>query len=434
MSPRRTHTLAWLPAAPLILALVLILSAAPSLAQDATPAPTEAGAPSGTPAAPETPGTPTPTSTPTLTPTATPTMTELQSRMTMAQTYLAGKDYDQAALLFAEIAEEDRGNPEALAGLQAALDGRANQMATMIAPHPTAAPTQAPPPAPEPTLGDALSARLREFLGAALAAVVLVVLVYLLANVIRWLLQSLREIWYLHLLPLFKRPAVAPGYLLGEFANGLGDAGANAAAIVPLAMTERLLAWNQLVQAREVPVEPEPKLDLGGMGWLKILWNWILPGPRGYRITGMLMKNNDGVYQLTVQRTGLARNSVDRGATFEKPGVSPDSAFRAMAGEAAKWLVNPEDIEASQAILDGMRAMRGVEESTQVTPSEIFDLVLERLLPVRHQVNQGAIDYGDARQRLRDAEAMLAQLPSGSGLRRDVEAIIADLRRSVPGE
>ncbi len=270
-----------------------------------------------------TPGTPTPTSTPTLTPTATPTLTELQSKLTLAQTYLAGKDYDQAATLFAAIAEEDRGNAEALAGLQAALDGKAMQLATMIAPLPTAAATAAPlpVPTPAPTLGDAVGAKLREFLGTALAALALVILIYLLANAIRWLLQVLREAWYLRVLPLLKRPAVAPGYLIGEFTNGLGDTGANAARVVPVAMTEKLLAWNQLIQAKEVPVEPEPQLDLGGMGWLKVLWSWILPAPRGYRVSGMLSLNDEGVYQLAVQRTSLARNSIDRGATFEKPGV-----------------------------------------------------------------------------------------------------------------
>lgn len=436
MSPRRTRKHAWLLAAPLILTLVAVLLAIPTQAQDATPVPTQAALLTETSAAPGTPGTPTPTSTPTLTPTATPTLTELQSKLTLAQTYLAGKDYDQAATLFAAIAEEDRGNAEALAGLQAALDGKAMQLATMIAPLPTAAATAAPLPipTPAPTLGDAVSAKLREFLGTALAALALVVLIYLLANAIRWLLQVLREAWYLRALPLLKRPAVAPGYLIGEFTNGLGDTGANAARIVPLAMTEKLLAWNQLIQAKEVPVAPEPQLDLGGMSWLKVLWSWILPAPRGYRVSGVLSLNDEGAYQLAVQRTSLARNSVDRGATFEKPGFSPDTAFRALAGEAAKWLVNPEDIEASQAIVRGLRSVRGADEAMPLTASEVFDQALELLLPVRQQVNAGAVDYADARSRLRTAEGMLTQLPSGSGLRQDLQAAIANLHRSVPAD
>lgn len=435
MSPRRDPNRAWLFAAPLILTLLTVaLLASPALGQDATLTPAQAAPVTETPAASVTPGTPTSTSTPTLTPTATPTLTELQSRLVLAQTYLAGKDYEQAATLFAAIAEEDRGNAEALAGLQAALDGKAMQLATLIAPPPTVEATAAPAPAPTPapTLRDAISAKLREFLGTAFAALAVVVSIYLLANAIRWLLQVLREAWYLRVLPLLKRPAIAPGYLIGEFTNGLGDTGANAVRLVPLAMTEKLLAWNQLIQAKEVPVEPEPQLDLGGMSWLKVLWAWILPAPRGYRVSGMLSLSNEGAYQLAVQRTSLARNSIDRSATFEKPGFSPDSAFRALAGEAAKWLVNPADIEASQAIVRGLRSVKGAEEAMQLTPSEVFDQALELLLPVRQQVTAGAIDYADARGRLRSAESLLAQLPSGSGLRQELQAVVTDLRRSVP--
>lgn len=428
MSPRRTHTLAWLLAALPILALAIaILPVMPAQAQETPSAPTQVEV-----APTETPGTPTPTSTPTLTPTATPTLTDLQSRLLLAQTYLAGQDYDQAAFLFGAIAEEDRGNAEALAGLQAALEGRAQLLATMIAPPPTAAPTQPPPPAPKPTLGDEVNTRLREFLGTALAALLLVVLVYLLTNVLRWLLQTLREAWYLYVLPLFKRPAIAPGYVIGEFTNGLGDPGANAARIVPLAMTEKLLAWNQLVQDKEVPVEPEPSLSLGGMSWLKILWRWILPAPRGYKVAGALLMSDQGIYQLAVQRIGLTRNSVDRSTTFEKAGASPDAAFRVLAGEAAKWLVNPGDMEASQAVVRGMKAIRGVGDTLPLTASEIFDQALDLLLPVRQQVSAGAIDFADARNRLRSAEGLLGQLPNGSSLRQDLQAVIADLHRSVP--
>ncbi|MCX7707314.1 MAG: hypothetical protein N2204_04835 [Anaerolineae bacterium] len=415
----------------IILSLLLISTALSAvLAQEQTSTPTAATEPTGTPTVEA--GTPTPTRTPTLTPTATPTLTELQSKLTLAQTYLAGKNYDRAAELFAEIAEEDRGNPEALAGLKAALDGQAMMLATMIAPPPTPQPTPAPPPPPVPTLGQTIGARLRDYLGTTLAALMLVVLVYLLANVIRWALMGLRELWYMKVLPWLNRPAVAPGFLIGEFTNGLGAAGANAAAIVPLAITEKLLAWNQLVQAREVPVEPEPRLDLGGMSWLKVLWSWILPPPRGYKVTGSLMMSDQGLYRLAVQRTALARNVVDRSATFERAGASADAVYRSLAGEAAKWLVSPADMEASQAIAAGMRATKGVGTGTLLSPSEIFDQALALLLPVRQQVSAGAVDYVDARSRLRDAEGLLNQLPEGSGLRRDLETVIADLRKHVP--
>lgn len=427
MSPRWTRTLAGLL---LILALAAImLPAASGQAQDATPTPAQAEV---TPTEP--PGTPTPTSTPTLTPTATATLTDLEARLLLAQTYLTGQDYDQAALLFGAIAEEERGNVAALTGLQAALEGRAQLMATMIAPPPTVAPAplSTVAPAPKPTLGDAVSSQLREFFGTALAALLLIVAVYLLANVLRWLLQALREVWYLRVLPLLRRPAVAPGYIIGEFTNGLATPAGNAVRIVPLVMTEKLLAWNQLVQAKEVPVEPEPSFSLGGMSWLKILWRWILPPPRGYKVTGALLLSDGGLYQLVVQRIGLARNNIDRGATFEKAGASPDAAFRDLAGEAAKWLVTPGDIEGGEVVMRGMRAVRGAGDASFLTASEVFDQALELLLPIRKQVNAGAVDFADARNRLRSAEALLGQLPGGSSLRQDLQAVIADLRRSVP--
>lgn len=415
----------------IIVSLLLISLALPAvLAQGQTSTPAATSEPAETPTTEA--GTPTPTRTPTLTPTATPTLTELQSKLTLAQTYLTGKNYDRAAELFAEIAEEDRGNPEALAGLKAALDGQAMLLATMIAPPPTPQPTPAPPPPPAPTLSKTIGARLQDYLGTTLAALVLVVLIYLLANAIRWALTALRELWYLRVLPLLNRPAVAPGFLIGEFANGLGVAGANATGLIPLAITEKLLAWNQLVQAKEVPVEPEPRLDLGGMSWLKVLWSWILPPPRGYKVTGALMMNAQGLYQLAVQRTALARNVIDRSAVFEQAGASPDTVYRALAGEAAKWLVSPADIEGSQAIAGGMRATRGVSAGTLLTPSEIFDQALDLLLPVRQQVSAGAVDYVDARSRLRAAEGLLSQLPENSGLRHDLETVIADLRKHVP--
>ncbi len=232
---------------------------------------------------------------------------------------------------------------------------------------------------------------------------------------------------------LLRRPAIQPGFLIGEFTNGLGDDGIHAPGIVAQALSEKLVMWNQLVHAKEVPVEPAPTVDLGGMSWLKILWSWILPPSRGYKVTGSLLQSPTGAYQLSVQRTDLAHNRVDMSTTLEKRGAAPETAFRAMAGEAAKWLVTPADMEASAAVVRGMRAVRGAgEEAMSLTPSEIFDQALELLLPVRQQVNQGAIDFGYARKQLQDAEALLSQLPEGSQLRRDVQDVITDLRRAVP--
>ena len=95
----------------------------------------------------------------------------------------------------------------------------------------------------------------------------------------------------------------------------------NMPSIVAQALVEKLMQWNQLVQAREIPVEPSPALDLGGMGWLKIMWTWILPPARGYRVTGMLLQNPAGAYQLSVQRIVLAHNRVDLSKTLEKRGA-----------------------------------------------------------------------------------------------------------------
>ena len=52
-----------------------------------------------------------------------------------------------------------------------------------------------------------------------------------------------------------------------------------------------------------------------------------------------------------------------------------------------------------------------------LTPSEIFDQALELLLPVRQQVNQGAVDFNFARKQLADGEQLLTQLPDASQLR-----------------
>ena len=57
---------------------------------------------------------------------------------------------------------------------------------------------------------------------------------------------------------------------------------------------------------------------------------------------------------------------------------------------------------------------------------------MDLLLPVRQQINQGAVDYADARERLRQAKGLLRVLPDGSSLYVDMKAVIADLSRSVP--
>jgi len=347
----------------------------------------------------------------------------------LAQAFLDGQDYENAADLFAEILEDNRGNPEALAGLQSALEGKAGQMATIMAPLPTLAPTAVPEVA-IPTLLGTTRSKLVDIGGTVLAALAVVVLLYFVAALLRWLLAGLREHWYVRILPLLRRPAVPPGFLIGEFTDSVGAGAGGAARIVPLAMTEKLIAWNRLVQDKQVPVELAPELDLGPMAWIKVLWSWILPPARGYRVTGTLLKGATGAFQLAVQRTDLAHNSIDRSTIFENRAPSAEEAFRLMAGEAAKWLIKPADMEADNAVA---AAKRAAGEGTTLSASEAFDRALELLLPVRQQINQGLVDYPDARQRLRQAEAMIALLPNASELRTELTKVVGSLRKSVPG-
>jgi hypothetical protein len=100
-----------------------------------------------------------------------------------------------------------------------------------------------------------------------------------------------------------------------------------------------------------------------------------------------------------------------------------------MAGEAAKWLVAPDDLEADNAVA---AAARGVGEPQPLPASQVFDEALNLLLPVRQQVNQGLVDFPDARRRLSQAEAMIARLPSNSSLRAELQRVIEGLRKSVP--
>jgi hypothetical protein len=422
MNPRRTRSLQYALIATLMLAALII--PATVFAQDATAQPASA---QQTPTAAEvTPGTPAPTLTPAPTPTATPTFTALQNQLVLAQTYLDGQDFARAAALFAAVAEVDRGNAVALAGLKAALDGQG------VAAAPTPAPASPPEPiaAPQPAAETAVSSvwsKLINYGSTVVASLFAVVLVYLLASALRWLLYGARELWLMRIRLWLRRPAVQPGFLIGEFVNGLGDDSGNMPRIVTQALLEKL------VQAREIPLEPSPALDLGGMGWLKIMWTWILPPARGYRVTGMLLQNPAGAYQLSVQRIVLAHNRVDLSKTIEKRGASPDSAFRVMASEIAKWLVSPADMAASDAVARGMSAKRDVGEAEVVlTPSEVFDQALELLLPVRQQVNQGAVDFNFARKQLADGEQLLTQLPDSSQLRGDLQGVVTDLRKSVP--
>jgi hypothetical protein len=422
--------LAWLMALALILTVAAwTIPATPVGAQAATPAAT--GAAAGAPAATSgTPGTPTPTATATLTPTPTATLTELQARLALARTFLEGRDFDSAANLYAEIIEDTRGNPEALEGLRAALDGRAAIMATQMAPIPTEAPEPTATPEAATTLTSETRSKVLDVLATLLAALLLIGLLYLLAALLRWVLTALRELWYTRILPALGRRAVLPGFLIGQFGS-LTGANESAVKLVPIALTEKLVAWKRLVHDKETTLELAPDLDLGAMSWLKIVWSWLLPRPRGYRVTGALLTSATGRHQLAVQRVNLSSNSVEHSRIFESPLPAPEEAYRDLAGEAAKWLMFPGDIEADPAVAEA----KGFMDATTApnTASAVFDQALEELLPVRQQVNQGLIDFADARSRLRRAEALVVELPSNSHLRTELTRVIADLRKAVPG-
>nr|MCU0510458.1 hypothetical protein [Anaerolineae bacterium] len=130
-----------------------------------------------------------------------------------------------------------------------------------------ATPVPAATPVPPATFTQAARSKLIEIGAWVLAAIVVVLALYFLAALIRRALAWLREFWYMRVLPLLGRPAVRPGFLIGDFANMLGDDGAGPARIVPIAVTEKLIAWNQLVQDKQVPVEIAPDMDLGAMAW-----------------------------------------------------------------------------------------------------------------------------------------------------------------------
>jgi hypothetical protein len=123
-------------------------------------------------------------------------------------------------------------------------------------------------------------------------------------------------------------------------------------------------------------------------------------------------------------------NSIDRSATFATAAATPEEAYAYLAGEAAKWLISPEDMEMSGPATKGIRELGGA--TSAASPSLVFDRAMELLLPVRAQVNQGSVEFAEARRRISEAELLTQQLPSGSPLRQDLEGVVADLRRSVP--
>ena len=447
MSPRRTRPVVWLLIAGLTLALLGLWAApAPALAQDATPAATAAvEAPAGTPETPATPGTPTLSPTPTETPTPTPTFTERQARLALAQAYLKGGDYAAAAEIFAAIALEDRGNAEALAGLDAALAAQAAAAATAAAPPPTLAPTATPRPAPGVTFGSTFSKQLTDFTGTALAGLLLILLVYVFAQLLRWAWINGREAWWTRGVAWLRGKAVKPSYVIGTFADAseTGVTDFPGPKIVAQALTEQLVGLNEGVQPElQVPVKPEG-LELGGMAWIKLLWDWILPPPWAYKVEGVLLGNKGDGYKLAVARIAMAHNRIDASRTFEPAygaGQSAGLIFRELAATAALWLRDPIGVGATTAAARGMVAARGVGEEAAagvaLSPTEIVNEVLAILVPLRQQIAGGIRDqeFVTARQRLAEAATLLRGLPEASALRQDLQSSIDDLRGRVqPG-
>ena len=260
-----------------VIALLLATIVAPMGAAAATATPKAAAAtPSGPPA--DTP-TPAPTRTPAPTPTATATLTELQNRLLLADTYLKAGQSAKAAELYTAILAQERGQPEALAGLKKALEGQTALTATAAAPRPTTAPATPAPPS-GPGFGSTLLTKTGDAVATVLPFLLIVLALYVLSQALRWIMFAVREFYYLKLFPLFRRPAQARPFLIGEIADGTGMQGFPGTRVVTQRITEKLLAWNQLVQAREIAVEPAPPVELGSMAWIKVLWTWLVPPPR----------------------------------------------------------------------------------------------------------------------------------------------------------
>jgi hypothetical protein len=348
----------------------------------------------------------------------------------LADAYLKAGQSAKAVELYSAILAQERGQPEALAGLKKALEGQAAMTATAVAPRLTVAPASPAPPA-GPSFGSTFLSKIGDAAATVMPFLLVVLALYILSQALRWVIFALREFYYLKVFPFFRRPAQARPYLLGEFADSTGIQGFPGARIVTQRIIEKMLAWNQLIQARETAVEPAPPVELGSMAWIKVLWSWLLPPPRAYRIEGVLMGNQPGAYRLMIRRTDLSTNHVDASHTFESAGAgAPEPAFQALAELAAKWLCYPREIEAAPATPRvPLTADAASAEGAPASAAEVYDAALGLLLPVRQQADQGSIDYPDARERVRQANGLLRGLPDGSRLSADLKAVIADLNR-----
>ena len=416
----------------LTVAIFLIVCTAPVLAQGSTPElPTISVVVTATPTVPS--PTPTVSPTPTLTPTPTPTYTALQARLVLAQSYLNGGDYTKAAEIFSAVALEDRGNTEALAGLDAALKGQLSATATAAAPPPTVEATATPAPT-GPTFAGTFMDKAVAFGAAALALLAAVLLLYLLAKGLRWLLGGLREIWFNRI----RRPPVGLALLIGELADTTGEEGARASRGVAQALTEQLVAWNSAVQDElRSPVQADG-LDRPGLAWLRALWDQVFPPRRAYRLTGVVSGKQPGPYRISLNRTDLRSNKVDASRTFESNAETPEQAFRELGMTAAFWARDPSGMEGTPGMLEMPARALGLtgaaRTGAQPTPAQISNEALKLLGQVRAQVKLESVDYSIAPHVLEDVQALVEQLPAASKLRADLQSAIDDLWEQVqPG-
>ncbi len=414
----------------LLVASLLSVCLPPALAQEATPDASAAPAEATTTPAGPTP-TATATSTPTATPSPTPTFTALQARLALAQAYLRGGDYARAAEIFAAVALEDRGNAEALAGLDAALQGQAAATATAVAPPPTPEPTAAPA---GPGYGAALAGKAGAALALAVAALVLATVLYLAARGLRWLLSALREVWFTRV----RRPPVRPGIIVGEFHGAPGEEGSQGSRVVAQALTEQLAAWNEAAApGQENPILLD-RLDTPGLAWLGALWHGITLPRRAYRVRGVLYGRHPGPYRLAADRIDLRSNRVDASRAFESSADAPAQAFRELGMAAAFWARDPVGMEGTPGLLEMPARAPGISGAARAevgrTPIQIAAEALRLMGLVRAQVKAENVDYTTAPRALDEAQALIEQLPAAAALRHDLQTALDDLwRRVQPG-
>jgi hypothetical protein len=372
------------------------------------------------------------TPTVTATPSPTPTFSAVQAQLALGQAYLNGGDFGRAAEIFSAVALEDRGNAEALAGLDAALKGHAAASATAAAPPPTVQATATPAPSGSAFAGTLLE-RARVIGATALILLLVVLAFYLLARALRWLLDWLREIWFGRI----RKPPVGPSLLIGEFVDAAGEE-STASRIAAQALSEQLVAWNAAVPAGlRSPVQVD-SLDRPGLAWLRALWGQVFPPRRAYRISGVLYGKLPGPYRLSVDRLDLRANRIEASRTFESSAETASQAFREMGATAAFWARDPVGAEGWPGLLEMPARAPGLTGSTrtgsQPTPTQVAGEALKLLGQVRAQVKLESVDYSGAPHVLEAAQALVEQLPAGSKLRAELQSATDDLWRQVqPG-